>query len=314
MLTSLLLTAVASFAAPAQDTLTVTLPLEAHVEGTEIELGELAELAGTDKLVERLSKLEIGYSPSPGYSRLLRVDQVRTAIKRKAPEVSVRFAGQRATRVWPAVEEVEAEALLAAAREALLRHVGATASDLTPRGDVQSIEVPKTPEGATLRARVEAESGTVTTVAVEVLVDAGLYRTVWTSWHAERWIEVPVLSRGVAAGEIFNAGHFRVERRSVAGVAPAALAPEALIGTTAVRALEAGALVRLADIRRAFAVQAGSNLMLSVKKGAIEARVPAVAQEACVIGNRLRVRIVSSDQEMTAKLVSPDLAEIDLGS
>ena len=315
MLTSLLLACAVAPAPlpPAGDTVTITLPLEAHIQGTEIELGEVASLEGDAELVARLEALELGYAPAPGYSRLLRMDQIRSTLLRRAPEVSVRFRGQHASRIWPQVEEVGAQAIEEAARTALLRFVGASAASLSPIGEIQGVKVPASAQGATLRARVEGTSGATTSVAVEVLVDSGIYRTLWTRWTAERWVDVPVLARDVAVGEVFTAAHFHTERRSVAGPVPAALSPDTLIGTSATRPLQAGSIVRQTDMRRSFAIRAGENLVLAVKKGAVEARVPAVALEAAAIGSRLRVRLAAGEQDLTARLVSADLAVVDLG-
>jgi flagella basal body P-ring formation protein FlgA len=283
------------------------------VDGTEIELGEVARIDGAAALVAQLATLEIGYTPSPGYSRVLRMDQVRSAMARRAPQVRVRFQGQRATRVWPKTETISKDALLAAARTALERHVGENLSTLTPIGNIASVSVPSSPSGAILRARVEGTSTSTTSVAIEITVEAGIYRTIWTRWQAERWVDVPVLARTIAVGEVFRPEHFRLDRRSIAGEMPNALSPEALMGTVAVHSMEAGSSVGQSDYRRPLAVQSGANLMLSVKKGAIEARVPVVALGSGSIGGRIRVRIVSSEQEMTAKLISSDLAVIDLG-
>ena len=301
------------------ETLTIRLPLETHVDGTQIELGEVAELSGAPTasgraLVERLRAVPIGYAPSPGYSRVLRQDQVRAALARRAPDVQVRFEGQRATRVWPELETVLEVDLLAAAQDALVRHAGGGALNLVPLDAPGDVEVPASEGGARLRARVQSEVGDSTTVAIELLVEDGIFRTVRTRWRAERFVEVPVLARDVAAGEELTAGDFRLERRAIAGSRRDGLAPEALVGTTAARSLSAGSTVGSNDVRREFVVRAGANLVLAVKKGAIEARVSAVALEGAAIGSRFRVRTNQGEQELTARLVNADLAVIDLGS
>lgn len=315
MLSLLILGAACSFAPdvdPSEAVVTITLPLEARVAGTEIELDELATLTGDPVQVAALGQLELGYAPAPGYSRLLRVDQVQRALARRAPEARVRFAGQRATRVRAQVETVAPERLEAAARDALARVLGERTARLEPLAPIQAVDVPATEGGARLRARVEGAGTATTTVALEVLVEDGIYRTVWTRWRAERWIDIPVLARDVAPGQVFRPEDFRQERRAIVGNAPNALAPEALVGTAASRGLTQGATVGPTDYRRAFAVRAGSNLVLIVKKGAIEARVPATALEAAALGSRLRVSPLASEQELDARLLSADLAVIEL--
>ena len=53
--------------------ITVTLPEETKVSGSEMKLGDIAVITGEDEsLVERAKQLGLGYAPAPGYHRTLR--------------------------------------------------------------------------------------------------------------------------------------------------------------------------------------------------------------------------------------------------
>jgi hypothetical protein len=74
---------------------TVTLPVDAKVKGTEIELGELCLVAGLDgELVARVRALELGYAPAPGFSRLLTAERIRAELARALPGVEIRVTGE----------------------------------------------------------------------------------------------------------------------------------------------------------------------------------------------------------------------------
>ena len=56
---------------------TVVLPAESTVRGTEVSLGEIAQVSGSDAAqVERVRAVDLGYSPTPGYSRVVKRDRV----------------------------------------------------------------------------------------------------------------------------------------------------------------------------------------------------------------------------------------------
>ena len=102
-----------------QGDVTVTLPMEAHVRGTEVELGEIAEISGADtSVVASLRALELGYAPAPGYSRLFAARKIQEILSRKAPRVRVCFAGQPACRVYPEVTEISGTEIATAAKAA----------------------------------------------------------------------------------------------------------------------------------------------------------------------------------------------------
>jgi flagella basal body P-ring formation protein FlgA len=304
-----------SLSAPASGA-TVTLPVEARVKGTEITLGEVAQVSGLDaELVGRLRAIELGYSPAPGFSRMLTAERVRQALAKEFPAVEVRVTGERACRLWPEVTVLEPAAIEAAARTELARTFAgkeatyhlkdALASVQVPVGDVDQKVVARAPAG-------EPKSG-VLGVPVEIHVDGLRYRTVWTSWTVEVWETRPVLTRPVKAGEELRPDLFGRARVQVGRAAELEhLDPAQLSGTIAKRDLAPGQAVTALDVHRPAAVTLGSNLFLRVRKGSIEARVSAVALETGAVGDRVRVRTLQAGQEMQATVVGRDLCEIVL--
>ena len=296
---------------------TVTLPVEAKVRGTEIELGEVAQVAGLDaELIERVRALELGYAPAPGFSRLLTLERIRAALSRDLPGVEVRVAGERACRVWPVTETIDATALEAAARLELARVLAGKDATFTLKDPLAAVQVPLGERGHELLARGPAPDALVNDIVgvpVEVLVDGLRYRTVWTSWRVDVWETRPVLSRPVKAGEPLRAEHFersRVRLGSDTRLEP--LGPVQLAGAVAKHDLAPGEPVTQMDVHRPPAVTLGATLFLRVRKGSIEARVAALALETGAVGDRIRVRTNDSAQELLATVVGRDLCEIQL--
>lgn len=305
---------------------TVTLPPEAKVRGTEVELGEVALISGLDgELVDRLRALELGYAPAPGFSRLITSEKIRAVLGHELPGLDIRVAGERACRVWPEVEEIRPEVIEEAARAELLRAFGGREASFTLKDPLPLVRVPlggegvgaEAGEGRALVARApagELHSGLLG-VPVEILVDGLRYRTVWTSWRVEVWETRPVLARPVRAGEELRPELFERSRVRVGAEArPEPLDPATVLGSVARRDLAPGEPVTALDVHRPAAVTLGSTLFLRVKKGPIEARVSVLALETGSVGQRIRVKTIDSGQELLATIAGRDRCEIVLGN
>jgi len=313
MLTALLF---ATFGAAFGSGVTVTLPVETKVKGTEIELGELAQVAGLDgELVAKVRALELGYAPAPGFSRLLTADRIRAELSKAMPGLEVRVTGERACRVWPALEEIAPARIEEAARTELTRAFAGKEATFTLKDVIDVVKVPQSEGASTLHARTpngELSSGIVG-VPVEVLVDGMRYRTLWTSWRVEVWETRPVLSRPVKAGEELRPELFERQRIKVGTeVGMEALEPVQIMGAVAKRDLAPGTSVSAHDVNRPAAVVSGSTLFLRIRKGSIEARVAAVAGDTGSVGERIRVTTVEGHKELMATVVGRDLCEISL--
>lgn len=317
---------------------TVTLPMEAEAAGMEVELGEIAEVVGSDaELVARVRAVELGYAPSPGYSRLFRAFKISELLARELPGVDVRLVGHAACRVRPEVLRVAPAEIEGFARAELARAHGAAEATFELRNPIEEVAIPVGAGPHRLRARLEGDvftSGT-TSVPVEILVDGAPYRTVWTSWSVEVWRSFPVLARPVKAGEALSAEMFESQPVKWLGSSDAQpLDATRLVGAVAARDLAPGTTVTGFDVRRSAVIQAAESVFLCVRKGPIQAKVPAIALEAGAVGDRIRVRIggpagggeaarrvtasngrsADMGQELTALVLHRDLVEIDLGN
>jgi flagella basal body P-ring formation protein FlgA len=303
---------------------TVRLPMEARAAGSEVELGEIATVTGDDgQLVARVSELDLGYAPSPGYSRLFRVSKIRELLARELPGVQVAFAGQEAVRVRPEVAHVAAADIETAARKELAGAFGSSDARLQLRSAIPEVDVPIGARPWELRTRIESGTSAsgIVSVPVEILVDGVAYRTVWTSWMVEVWRTQPVLVRPVKAGERLASDMFELRPVLWNEGDQQPLDVARLVGSVAARNLAPGETLAAIDVHRTYVVQAADGVFLRVRKGAIEARVPAVALEAGAVGDRIHVRTLrlgSSDpkdaQDLSATVLAHDLVEIDLGA
>jgi len=302
----------------AASTLTIGFPMEATVQGTEIELGEVAAVVGEDPaLVARARSIELGYAPAPGYTRLLLRERVARTLERKLVGVTLRFEGEEACRVRPDVVSVAPEELRAVANAELVRRRGGADASFVLRDPIGLVEVPRGTAPPTLRVRgelPELASGVVS-VPVEILVEGVVYRTVFTTWTADVYHTVPVLVTPVASGQELRADMLERQRmRLERGPRQKPLTGGQLSGAVAARDLPAGTIVTDSDVHRPVVINIGQRVFLRVRKGGIEATAPAQALESGAIGDRVRVPTLDSSQEVLATVIGRDVVRVDLGA
>lgn len=293
---------------------TVQLPKEAHVTGIEFTLGDIAQVSGSDEgVVERIRSLALGYAPAPGYSRLLEAEALGRGVRESFPGFELRFEGSSSCRVFARVQRIDAAAIGALARAELARVFEGSDAEFEMLGQLLDLQVPqgRTPAKLEVRLRDRTQHAGSWSVPVEVVVDGDSVRTIWTSWNVGLWADREVLVRDVARGEPLSPGDLEYRRTRVQGnESPAKLNKSALRGSIARRDLRAGEAVRLADIEREVVMRRGDMVHVEVRRGAITARAAAVAQEDARIGDRVRILMSSSRQELVGIATSRERVEI----
>lgn len=294
----------------------VTLPAEARVAGAEIRLGAIARVEGDDPVaVARVLELELGYAPSPGYSRLLARWKIEQLAAERLPGLTLTFAGEPAVRVRAEVRELAPSEVELAARGALLRRLGGESVRLSLVEPIPALAVPAGEGGLSLDAEVPQQELSVgrLTVPVRVRIDGALYRTVWTTWQIEATRSLPVLVRDLPAGAPIGPDSVRFEERRLdAPLGGTPIDAAMLIGTVAARPLGAGAVLLERDVRRALLVRQNEQVQLEVQRGPILARVGAVARQSGHHGATVRVMVPSTGREVTARVIGENLVQVIL--
>jgi flagella basal body P-ring formation protein FlgA len=301
--------------------ITVNLPAQARVSGTEMNLGAVAHVQCDDPALQaRLEALTLGYVPAPGFSRVLEANALVRQMRTLAPGVEIKFEGARTCRVVPQTELIEAETIHTAARAALTRSLesrdlGDCTIELVSASP--AIEVPRGKQACQLEVAPQANKQTLgsTLVAVRLVIDGQTYRTAQTSWKVQAWRTQPVLLRDVRAGELIAADMIEMRRAPIdAALAASSLEPGQVMGTVAARALESGHTLLSGDLVRPTLVKKGDMLILEVRSGAVHVRTPVVAKTAGALGDRIQVVVQHSGRELNGTVVSRDTVRFDLGS
>jgi len=294
----------------------LTLPAEVRVRGTELTLGQVASVRCADEALRRkVEGFGLGWSPAPGYSRLVTGAQLERELEAAIPGLDVEVAPAATCRVLPETRRVEGRELETRAHTELSALFQAQDARITSKAALRDLELPAERETFELRARLdqrELRAGDWQ-VPVQVWIDGSLYQTVWTGFAVELWTEAPVLVRDVARGELL-APEF-VERRRVQvqpGVPVQGLDGAALAGALALRDLGRGASITARDVRRAQLVAQGEPVTLEVKKGAVVARSTVVCRQDGALGDRVKIQTGDKSRELVAQVVGRALVRIEL--
>src|SRR6187402_534230 len=154
--------------------ITVTVPETAHVRGQELHVSSIVRVEGADVTDKaRIDALTLGYTPSPGFGRVITRDEIAAKIRAALPNQTVSVIGAARCQVDVETEVVRGETLRANALRALneaIAGLDATVSDALP---IQDVVVPRAESRLELRAQADRgnlRSG-LASVPVQIWID-----------------------------------------------------------------------------------------------------------------------------------------------
>jgi flagella basal body P-ring formation protein FlgA len=304
------------FSARADETVTIKLKGEALVFSRVYTLKDIAELGPTTSLNrEKLTALEMGFTPRPGQLAKVPRFEVATRLEREFPGFSerLRWEGADVVQIRGTGVRLDAEALHHSARKALIawippryKHVsvqrlGKPISIVVPRGEVRF--QPKLSAITKLKKRIP--------VWVDVLVDGQHFQTV------PIWFAVSVDAQALAAKGAMDKKHELsandvVERViDIAGLADDPLDKLALEGQRLVRRLEAGEVVTVADVEPIPAVSQGELITVYARHGSVSLAVTGIALNDGDISQLIEVKNPGSGESYQALVIGQKKARVN---
>jgi flagella basal body P-ring formation protein FlgA len=300
-----------------ENVVTVEIPIEASVDGSEMTLGDVAKISSeVESQAEAVRGFSLGYAPAPGYSRVIQRWRLQQQLAKEFPRLEVEFEGKAACRVWPRTAEITPAELELTARKALAEQFSSSDAEVELHGELSAEVVPA--GRSTRRLEADLANGSLTSgtlnVPVAIYVDEVKYRTVWIPFDVTIFREVPVLRRTIPLGGTIEAGDLELRRVAIdASFERELLSPSMLIGASARRALASGKPVSVRDVVRALAVKTGETITLKVRNGRVVVRTKVLALSDGFIGDVVALRTLETGKELTARITSPGNVEMNLG-
>jgi len=296
--------------------ITLSIPSDAHVRGQEMHLGDVVRIDGADAAeTARFAAISLGYTPSPGFARVLTRDEIASKVRTALPGTAFQVAGTDRCRIELETEVVRGDALRTEAAQALRSALNGRDATFADEGTQADVVVPKAANKIELHALADARTlrSGIVPVAVQVWIDGSPYQTVQASFKVEMYATLPVLVADVRRGDVLGAGSTDLRRVRVdASLAGEPLSTSALPGATLTHDMQRGAVVTDRDVQRAQLVKQGDLVQIQVRKGPVVARSTAIASQDGCLGDRVRVTTSSSKRELFAIVTGRDSVEVDL--
>jgi len=193
-----------------QEKAVLILPESVTVQGSELLLGEIAEISGPPDLVEKLAAVSAGTAPQPGSSRNVTEGHIEVRLRHAGVDPRlVEFKGADSVRVFR-VQRAPVESTVQAESGAPVYAVVVAARDIK-RGEVLTLD--------DLQVELrEIKGGWTETRSAEEFVGLRTTRTVLTGTplteiHVE---EVPLIERGTAVTIVVQTGSVTVTAPGIA--------------------------------------------------------------------------------------------------
>jgi flagella basal body P-ring formation protein FlgA len=122
-------------------------------------------------------------------------------------------------------------------------------------------------------------------------------------------VDIPVLSRAVARGEVLGQDDFTTEARSPAQ-ARNALAVANAVGREATRMLPAGTVVRATDVIAPRLVRRGEPVTITVRSGGLAIATGGRALASAGAGEMVRVVSLSTNRTLDGVVEGPDAVRV----
>jgi flagella basal body P-ring formation protein FlgA len=296
--------------------ITVTLPEQTMVTGTDMKLGDVAVVRGDDEaLVAQVRGLNLGYAPAPGYHRTLRQWKLQQDVEEAFPGTEVVFAGSPVMRIFPKTATILAGEIEVAARKAIAELLEGEEYRLSLRTALNDMQVPLGQNSRRLEVDLKSRrrDAGAWSVPIRVMIDDVQYSTVWASVQVDIFRELPVLKRDVRMGTELSSDDYSIERVLIdTALTKSPINGTPPFGALAAANLTAGNVLFENDLKFALFVEKDAIAKLHARNGSVEVNVMVVVLEDGHLGDHVRVRSLSGDKEVTARVTGKGALEFNL--
>lgn len=290
---------------------------EAQVRGTDILLGDVADIACSDlALASRLAEIRVAARPAFGFTRLVtQHDVLQWAIQAGLGGDSIRLLGARETVVHALVTVLEPDELRAIADPVLRAALSYEQSEIEFElsAPMQRLRVP--PGRRALDVRGVLRDGRIAPgsaiVDLVVFVDGKEWGKQAVHYRLRRFVDVLVVSRPIARGAILGEHNLETRRvESAATSSPFLGAIDAVAGKVAARDMRANEKLTLSHLANPAVIRRGDPVSLVSIKGRIKVAARAVAETDGAVGDRIQVVSLASGQRVQAQVEGPGVVSI----
>jgi len=302
-------------AVPAAD-IAIMLRPEAEVQGADIRLGEVAEIACAEtELQRRLEGLVIGKAPLPGRSRPITADYVRLRLRQLdiGADRMVLGGAERIEVSMPGVEVSEEQI-----RQIVTGFIKTSGiwGDAEVKVEELMISADRTlPKGrATYRVLPPRNMRSLATVPLSVVfdVDGRFQKTIRATVRVEALAPVVVAARPIGRLRPITGDDLQTEKMDLTEL-PVGVLTDAddIIGKRARRNIDAGDILRPDLIEMPPLVKRGDMVVIVAESRGIKVTATGEVKSDGLRGERVKVVNLDSNKHFTARVVDKQTVSVE---
>ncbi|MFZ0612000.1 MAG: flagellar basal body P-ring formation chaperone FlgA [Desulfobacterales bacterium] len=294
----------------------IHLRAEAEASGTDILLGDIAEIAGTDpELWHRLDQLVIGKAPLPGQSRRITADYVRLRLRQLDSQADpIHLTGAERVEVSLPGVEISEEQI----RQIVTEFI--KTSGIWGVAEVRvaelNISADRTlPEGrATYRVLPPRHMRSLVTVPLSVVfdVEGRFQKTIRATARIEALAPVVVAARPIGRLKPIESDDIRMEKMNLAELPAGVLTDDdEIIGMRARRNIDAGDILRPDLMEMPPLVKRGDMVMIVAESEGIKVTATGEVKSDGLRGERVKVVNLDSNKRFFARVLDKKTVMVD---
>lgn len=294
----------------------VTLKPESEVRpAAAVTIKDIASIEGSKDLVRKVGDVLISTGPLPGSRRTIEASYIRARL-------TATGLGNGLAILGPSKAVISGKCVRFSSQELADEAVSFLREQLPGDNSVYDIIVQRAPReliaaadsNAQIRPRLFGSTARpgVNTVALDLVCNGGVVATASAMAQVKVTSDVLVTLGPISAGQVLNPKSIATERRDITRVKdPLRVAHEDINDWVTRRAIPAGNVITLADVKPAPVVNEGDTVSLVVKCGHVTIRTSAQAKQDGGIGDTIRVLSEVSQQDLRARVIEPGLVIIN---
>jgi flagella basal body P-ring formation protein FlgA len=264
----------------------------------------------------QLSGVELGPAPLPGYSRSLSADYIKIRLKQQKLESAI-FAADSATacQITAAFQKLTRDKILQAALDALQDKIeaGEGRVSIEPISQPREMTLPMGEMEVTAEAQDSSASLSTRRVNVSVTVDGKSFGQMDLMMRVRRYVKIAVAKATIQRGDAISADRVAYEERDLTGLpADVVREGESLDGLQAAQIIAARSPITHTSAAAPAALHRGDAITIQGRAGKVLVSSPGVASEDGRIGQTIRVKNTTSNQETRGVVIDAKTVEVAL--
>jgi flagella basal body P-ring formation protein FlgA len=278
------------------------------LQGQQVYLRDLFDDAGVN--ADRV----LGPGPGPGGRIIVEARQLKAIAKQYGVDWQPVSGADRAVLEWPG-RPLSRDDVLAAVRTALVARGAAVDCDVEIPGFNPPI-IPLSGSSAPLVTQLDYDQELGRFTAVLSVTGKGIDPiSIRIGGEVSDVIELPVATTRLSAGTIAGPDDVRMARvHTVTVHVDVVHDPAMVIGMQLKRQIQAGVPIPVSELMQPTQITRGDPVRLQLEVGALSLTGQGVALESGAIGERIRVRNVSTQAVLEAEVVGPGVVRVVPGT